>query len=75
MFFTGGSNDIQSVNPKKFEAPGAWRGENVPDPGGEGEDEEDGTLFGLSDQCDVTENGIHIALSFDAESNSFEGVA
>ena len=38
-----------------------------------GEGEEDDTQFGLNDVYDVVKNGVHLVLSYDAESNSFIG--
>ncbi|MBT3384502.1 MAG: hypothetical protein HN778_10695 [Prolixibacteraceae bacterium] len=49
------------------------RGEHSREKGGEGEGEEDGTQFSLSDKYDEVRNGARLILSFDKASNSFKG--
>ena len=67
------SNEPKKNMVKKLETLESEKGEHARDIDGNGEGEEDGTQFGLSDVYDVVKNGTHLVLSFDAESNSFTG--
>ncbi len=67
------SNEPKRNMVKELETLESEKGEHARDVDGKGEDEEDGTQFGLSDVYDVVKNGAHLVLSFDAESNSFIG--
>lgn len=67
------SNKPKSNKDKESIVVESEKGEHARDVGENGESEEDGTQFGLSDVYDVVKNGAHLVLSFDAENNSFKG--
>lgn len=67
------SNKPKSNKDKESVVVESEKGEHARDVGENGEGEEDGTQFGLSDVYDVVRNGAHLILSFDAKSNSFKG--
>lgn len=73
IIFTGCSNEKKGSKEKEPVTLQAEKSEHKADVGGEGEGEEDGTQFGLSDVYDVVKNGAHLILAYDAENNIFKG--
>jgi len=73
IIFSGCSNEPKNSKEKEPVTLEAGKSEHKADVGGEGEGEEDGTQFGLSDVYDVVKNGAHLILAYDAENNIFKG--
>ena len=67
------SNEPKSNKDKESVVLESEKGEHTLDAGENGEGEENGTQFGLSDIYDVVRNGAHLILAYDAENNIFKG--
>lgn len=67
------SNEPKSNKDKESVVVESEKGEHARDIGENGEGEEDGTQFGLSDIYDVVKNGAHLILAYDADNNIFKG--